>query len=503
MSQAPFDELKARLAEIHHIGRAKAMLEWDERTMMPPGGAEARAEQLAALVRVQHEKLASEEVGRLLDEVEPYGEELHYDTDEAALIRVARRDHEKAVRVPVELRAEIARASSIGEQAWVEARERSDFAHFLPHLERNVYLKLRYVHCFERENAYDPLLDDFEPGMKTGEISDVLGALKDALVPLVAAVREQAGGIDDGPLHGRFPAADQRRVVRALLEALPMPSTSWRLDEAPHPFQVGLAPTDIRLTTRYDESEVGAGIFAALHEYGHGLYENGVDPALDGTPLGRPSSLGLHESQSRTWENLVGRSRPFWARHFRTVSDVFGDQLGGADAEAFFRAVNKVEPSLIRVEADELTYDLHILVRFELERELFDGKLEPRDLPAAWNERVKEYLGIDVPDDAHGVLQDVHWAGASFGYFPTYSLGNVIAGQLWAAARGALPGLDGQIESGDMEPLREWLRENVHRHGSKFSAREVVERVTGGPIEVGPYVDYLRAKYGELYGLTH
>src|SRR4051794_1254930 len=238
-----FEELKARLAEIHHVGRAKAMLEWDERTMMPPGGGEARADQLAALVRVLHEKLASDELGRLLDEVEPFGEELHYDSDEAALIRTARRDHEKAVRVPVELRAEIARASSIGEQAWREARERSDFQHFLPHLERNLYLKLRYVHCFEREDAYDPLLDDFEPGMKTDEIARILAELKDGILPLVAAVREHADEIDHNPLRGHFPVEDQRQVVRSVLEALPMPPGSWRLDEAAHPFQIGLAPT--------------------------------------------------------------------------------------------------------------------------------------------------------------------------------------------------------------------------------------------------------------------
>jgi carboxypeptidase Taq len=460
MSRKPstFDELKARLAEIHHIGRAKAMLEWDERTMMPPGGTEARAEHLAALASVQHEKLSSVELGRLLDEVEPYGEELHYDSDEAALIRVARRDHEKAVRVPVELRAELTRSSSLAEQAWREARAQSDFAHFLPHLERNIFLKLRYVHCFDREDAYDPLLDDFEPGMKTGEIARILEELKVAVVPLVASVGQHADEIDHSALRGHFPIDVQRRVVRSLLDDLPMPPGSWRLDDAVHPFQVSLAATDIRLTTRYDETDLGASIFAALHEYGHGLYENGVDPSLDATPLDRPSSLGLHESQSRTWENLVGRGRPYWRRYFATLADAFPDQLGAINAEAFYRAVNRVKPSLIRVEADELTYDLHVLLRFELERELFDGKLEPRDLPDAWNQRMSDYLGIDVPNDSVGVLQDVHWAAGEFGYFPTYSLGNVIAGQLWQVTRDALPDLDRQIQSGDMEPLREWMQ---------------------------------------------
>jgi carboxypeptidase Taq len=494
-----FDELKGRLAEIHYLGRAKALLDWDERTMMPRGGGDARAEQLATLVQVQHEKLASEEIGRLLAEVEPFGEELHYDSDEAALIRVARRDHEKARRVPVELRAAITRAASVAEHAWREARERSDFEHFLPHLERNVYLKLRYVHCFEREDTYDPLLDDFEPGMNTAEIAAVLADLKEALVPLAAELSERAAGVDDSILGKRFPVERQRDVVRRMLGELPMPHDSWRLDETTHPFELALSPTDVRITTRYDEQGLGS-IFAGLHEYGHGLYENGVDPALDGTPLASPTSLGLHESQSRMWENLVGRSLPFWRRYYGLLAETFPAELDGTDPEGFYRAVNKVEPSLIRIEADELTYDLHILIRFELERELIDGELEPRDLPAAWNERVRSYLGIEVPDDAHGVLQDVHWADAAFGYFPTYSLGNVIAAQLWEAARVALPDLDRQIEEGQFEPLREWLRENVHRHGRKYSAGEVVERATGKPIGVGPYVDYLKAKFDSLYG---
>ena len=493
-----FDELKERLAEIHYLGRAKALLDWDERTVMPPGGAESRAEQVAALVRVQHEKLASEDLGRLIAEVEPFGEELHYDSDEAALIRVAKRDHEKARRVPVELRAAIARASTIVEHAWREARANSDFEHFLPHLERNLYLKLRYVHCFEREDAYDPLLDDYEPGMKVAEIATVLSDLKQALVPLAAEILQRTRGVDDALLTKRFPIERQRDVVRRLLGALPMPDTSWRLDETTHPFETSLSPTDVRLTTRYEDRGL-ASVFAALHEYGHGLYENGVDPALDGTPLAKPNSLGLHESQSRMWENLIGRSLPFWRHFYGLLAEAFPGELGSAGPEEFCRAVNKVQPSLIRIEADELTYDLHILLRFELERELIDGTVEPRELPVVWNDRVKSYLGIEVPDDAHGVLQDVHWADAAFGYFPAYSLGNVIAGQLWEAIRAALPDLDEQIDRGSFEPLREWLRENVHRHGRKFSAAEVVERATGRPIDVRPYVAYLTDKFASLY----
>jgi carboxypeptidase Taq len=498
--QSKFNELRRRLGEIHYLGRAKALFDWDERTMMPPGGAEARADQIGALVRVRHERLASDELGRLLDELEPFGEELSYDSDDAALIRTAKRDYEKARRVPIELHAEIARSASVAEHAWREAKQRDDFQHFLPHLERNVYLKLRYAHCFEREDAYDPLLDDYEPGMKTPEIATVLADLKEALLPLVDEVSKRAADVDDSFLRKRFPTDQQRNVVRRLLGALPMPAESWRLDETTHPFEMSLSPTDVRLTTRYDEEDLLASVFAALHEYGHGLYENGVDPALDGSPLGRPTSLGLHESQSRMWENLVGRSLPFWRRFYGLLEESFPGELDGVGPEGFFRAVNKVQPSLIRIEADELTYDLHIMVRFELERELIDGTLEPRALPDAWNERIRSYLGIDVPDDTHGVLQDVHWAGGDFGYFPTYSLGNVIAAQLWEAMREAIPDLDRQIELGEFGPLREWLREHVHRHGRKYSAAEVVQRATGRPIEVGPYVRYLTEKFRALYG---
>jgi carboxypeptidase Taq len=495
-------DLKELLAEIRDLDRARAVLEWDERTMMPAGGAGARGEQIATLERLRHERLRSDELGRLVDVLSSYGEDIPYDSEEASLIRVARRDHEKASRVPTRLKTEIARAAVAGEQAWREARRRSDFSLFLPFLERNVELKLQYVRCFDAEDPYDPLLDDFEPGMPTAEIAGVLEELKNELVPLVDAVGERNGAIDDSFLRGSFPVDLQRALVAGLLNSLPMPTTQWRLDETSHPFATAFTPTDVRLTTRYDEHNLTEAIFSSLHEYGHGLYENGVDPALEHTPLCQPTSLGMNESQSRMWENRIGRSRGFWRSFHRRVEEAFPDQLGGAGAEALYRAFNNVRPSLIRTDADELTYDLHVLVRFELELELFHGRLVPSELPDAWNERVYSYLGIDVPRDADGVLQDVHWAEGLFGYFPTYSLGNVIAGQLWEAAAAALPDLDEEIERGELGGLREWLRENVHRHGRMLSSAEIVEQATGGPIEVGPYIRYLKQKYGELYGLA-
>jgi carboxypeptidase Taq len=494
-------ELENRLAEIHDIGRARALLAWDERTMMPPGGAAARAEQLATLARVLHERLVSDQVARLLEELGSYEQELPYDSDEASLIRVARREHERARRVPIELKVEIARASSIGEHAWEEARARSDFALFLPYLRKNVELELRYVECFDAQRPYDPLLDDFEPGMTTAEAERLLGELKEAILPLAAAIAERAGSVDDSCLHGSFAVERQRELVLGILEELPIAPDAWRLDGSAHPFSTSFSVNDVRITTRYSEDYLASALFSALHELGHGLYDNGVDSTLDRSALSHPASLGVHESQSRLWENMVGRGLPFWRHFYPRLKALFPDSFASVQLRDFHRAVNKVQPSLIRTEADEVTYNLHIILRFELEQEILQGGFELRELPEAWNARMKSYLGLDVPDDADGVLQDVHWAEGSFGYFPTYSIGNIISGQLWEALREQIPDLDDQIERGELGALREWLRQNVHRHGGKFTSAEMIERVTGGPIEVGPYVRYLKQKMGEIYAL--
>ncbi len=496
-----YTELRERLAELHDLDRARAVLAWDSRTMMPAAGAAMRAEQLATLERLHHELLVSDETGRLLEAARTFAESRAPDSDEAALVRVARRDREKALRVPADLKAAIARAKSLGEHAWQEARARSDFGAFAPYLERNVELKLRYAQCFDAAHPYDPLLDDFEPGMTTAEATALLGALKEALVPLVAAIGARADAVDDACLHRHFPVAQQERLLLDIGRALPLPAGGWRLDPTAHPFATAFSTADVRLTTSYDERHLGTALFALLHEAGHGMYESGISPALARTPLCRPVSLGLHESQSRLWENAIGRSRPFWRRFFPAVRAAFPQQFAGVDAEGAYRAVNAVRRSLIRVQADEVTYDLHIILRFELEQEILQERLAVRDLPAAWNARMHEYLGLDVPRDADGVLQDVHWAEGLFGYFPTYSLGNVIAAQVRAALRAALPDLDARVEAGDFAALGEWLRERVHRHGRKLTPAETLARAVGGPVDVAPYVRYLHEKFGELYGL--
>ncbi len=499
--QEELDQLTERLALITDLGKSARLLAWDQQTMMPRGGAAARAEQLATLARVSHEQFVADDVGGLLQSLERYEATLPPDSNDASLIRVTRRDWEKARCVPAELQADLTRSASIAQEAWVEARADSDYAAFLPHLKRNVDLRKRYIDCFEATaEPYDVLLDDYEEGMTTAAVRSVFDRLKDALPPLIDAARERADAVGGAVLTGPFPLDGQQSVARSIIGRFGFDDREWRLDLAAHPFATSISHGDIRLTTRYSESDLTS-LFASMHECGHGLYENGISPELDRTPLSSGVSLGLHESQSRLWENLVGRSRAFWQGCYPELAAVFPKQLAGVDVERFYRAVNTVRPSLIRVEADEATYNLHVILRFELEQDIIEDRIDLRDLPEAWNAKMKEYLGVDVPDDARGVLQDIHWAGGIFGYFPTYSLGNVMSVQIWEAARGALPDLEEQVKAGQLMPLRDWLRQNLHRHGRKFTPEETLERVVGGPIDPEPYVRYLKAKVGEIYGL--
>lgn len=493
-------ELRERLAEIADLNAAGGLLGWDQQTMMPERAAPLRAEQLGTLGKLVHERFTDDAIGRLLDAAGAGGDRLG-STDEA-LVRVTRRDWEKARRVPSELAAELARAGALGHQAWVDARERSDFAAFLPFLRHNVELKLRYVECFDGyDDPYDVLLDDYEEGMTSAEVDALFAELRAGLVPLIAAVAERADAVDASPLHGEFPVEGQRELVGRVVSRLGWSADGWRLDEAAHPFATSFGPGDVRLTTRYDPGYVGMALYGAIHEFGHGLYESQVDPALARTPLGEGVSLGVHESQSRLWENIVARGRPFAGWLHSQLTEIFPRQFGDVSQDAFHRAVNKVQPSLIRVEADEATYGLHIILRFELERAMISGTVALEDLPEAWNARMKEYLGVDVPNDAVGVLQDVHWSGGDIGYFATYALGNLIGAQLWERARRDLPELDSALAAGDGSSLRAWLGEHVHRHGRTYPPRELVQQVVGGPIAVQPFLAYLNGKLGPIYGL--
>jgi carboxypeptidase Taq len=470
--------------------------------MMPRRGAETRAEVISTLERIRHEKLVSAQAGELIDAAEAALNGSGPDSDDARLVSVTRRRFEKARRVPTELAGEMARAGSIGQGVWAEARAKNDFALFAPYLERNFELARAYVECFDGYDApYDVLLDDFEPSIKSSDVQRLFEELKAELIPLIATLAEHADEVDDKCLHDHFPLEGQRRLVEWAVRRMGFDPTSWRLDDAVHPFATSFGRMDVRITTRWDETYFPMALFGGMHECGHGLYENGVADSLQRSPLSRLDSLSLHESQSRMWENMVGRGRAFSHALAPMVAEC-SDGAIAPDALALYRAVNRVSPSLIRVEADEATYGLHIVLRFELEQELLGGSLTVADLPEAWRSRFKEYLGIEVPTDSEGALQDVHWSGGLIGYFPTYALGNLIAGQLWEKIQTDIPTLDDQVASGELMELREWLREHIHRHGAKFPTTELLGRVVGEPISVAPFIGYLKRKLGDVYGLA-
>jgi carboxypeptidase Taq len=488
------EQLKSRLADQHALGVLANLLAWDQRTMMPAAGAVHRARHLSLLERTAHEKLTDPEIGRLLDELAPLADSLDPDSDDAGLLRLARRAYDKAVQVPTTLRGEMAQAASEAVPVWIEAKAASSFDLFLEPLERNVELRRRYVECFEpRAEPYDILLDDFEPEMETAEVTRIFDEIKAELVPLIAELRDRE--VDDSFLFGDFPVDRQVALDHEVVGLFGHRPNTWRIDPTEHPFATGAGIDDIRITTRYYADSLKS-LFATMHEYGHGLYEHQIPRPIADLPIGTGASLGLHESQSRLWENLVGRSLPFWRFFFPRLQEVFPEQLRRVDLPRFYVAVNRVQPSLIRIRADEVTYGMHVILRFELEQDIVNGRVELRDLPVRWAEKMDEYLGVEVPDDANGVLQDMHWAAGLIGYFSTYLLGTVMSVQIWEKAREDIPDLEERIERGELAALRDWLGENLHVHGRKFSPQETLRRAVGTTIDAKPYLAYLKRKYG-------
>jgi carboxypeptidase Taq len=490
------EQLKERLVEVGDLGKVARLLGWDQQTMMPPAGTAHRADQFSTLLRIAHEKFTDPEVGRLLDELQPMEDSLDPDSDDAALIRLTRRDYEKAVKVPASLRAATARAAAEARPVWVKAKTESDFASFLPSLERIVELKLEYVECVADGAAeqYDVLLDDFEPQTTTAEVRTLFEELKPPLVELIAQLRER--DVDDSFLHGDFPPDRQVVLSHEVVDLFGHRPDSWRIDPTEHPFASGAGRDDVRITTNYHPDSLES-LFSTMHEYGHGLYSHQQPKHLERLPTGGPCSLGIHESQSRLWENLVGRSRPFWQFFYPRLQETYPDQLGGVDLERFYAGIHAVRPSLIRIQADEVTYGMHVMLRFELEQDIVEGRVELRDLPHRWNEKMWDYLGVEVPDDGHGVLQDVHWSGGSIGYFSTYLVGTVASVQIWQAAKRDVPDLEEEVGRGEFAALRDWLGEHVHSLGRKFSPQETLRRATGSPIQAQPYLDYLRRTYAD------
>lgn len=495
-------ELKQRFREIGDLAAIRSMLSWDHATYMPKEGAAARARERALLSKLRHERLTAPELGRLIDDLTPYGESLPYDSDDASLIRVARRDFEKAIRVSADFAARAAEHGSASYDAWTRARPANDFAVMRPFLEKAIDLSREYAEFFAPyQHIADPLIDASEQGMTAALIRALFAALREELLPLVADICSQPP-LPDDCLRGFFPEKAQLDFGRMAVERLGYDFNRGRLDNTHHPFCCRLSAGDVRITTRVDEGHFGETLFAAMHEAGHALYEQGVARALDGTPLGCGVSAGVHESQSRLWENIIGRSRSFWAHFYPLLRQSFPDALQGTDMETFYRAINKVERSLIRTEADEVTYNLHIMMRFDLELALLEGQLQVKDLPEVWIERMKSDLGVAPADDRDGCLQDVHWYGGMLGGgFQSYTIGNILSAQFYAAAAKAHPEIAEETAQGEFGTLAGWLRQHIYEHGRKFSPSELIARAAGEALSIKPYLAYLRQKYAELYHL--
>jgi carboxypeptidase Taq len=496
--------------DLYALRSAVGVLSWDQETMMPAKGGEGRARAMASLSRVMHQRFSDP---RLLETLEACaaGNGNGLTEEERVVVRELRRDRDKAVKVPEALAAEIAETVSLSQRVWAEARPKNDTAAFNPWLAKVIGLRRREAECLGyAETPYDALLENYEPGARTSYLRTLLKDLKAELVPLLGKLLEaqekdardlKAAGKSVPTLDGKiFPVADQRGFNMEILAAMGFDLEAGRLDESAHPFTEGLHPEDVRLTTRYSEKDLMSALFSTLHEGGHGIYEQGFQPRFFGTPMAEAVSLGVHESQSRLWENQVGRSRDFWSRYYPGLVKTFPAQLAGMDLNAFLKAINRVQPSLIRVEADEVTYNLHIVLRFELETALFGGELEPAGLESAWNEGMRRNLGIVPPSPSVGYLQDVHWSCGLLGYFPTYTLGNLRAAQLFDAAQRAMPGLSADIRSGTFGPLKAWLNANVHGHGRRYPGDDLLEKVTGEKTTIAPFIHYLKSKYGALYG---
>jgi len=497
--ETAYQRLIARVQDVGRMRAVSELLDWDQEVLMPDKGVNARAEQTALLAGLAHERLVSDETKELVDEAEVPGDDLPATTN----LRETKRVFKRAASVPTELVKELARVTSHAKNAWAKAREMSHFPTFAPHLakiielEKDVAERIGYT-----TEPYDALMDEFEPGAKAAEVEALFAQLRDFTADLVERTRQAPNQPDASILKRHYPKEKQATVARRFSEALGFDFTAGRIDVSVHPFCTSPGgPGDVRITTRYFEDFLPASLFGVMHETGHALYEQGLPAERACTPSGQAVSLGIHESQSRLWENMVGRGRAFWSRHFDSLKADFPEALGDVTLDQFYGAINTVSPSMIRVEADEVTYNLHIILRFEIERALFTGSLDHADVPEAWNEKMRKSLGIVPKDDSKGCLQDVHWSMGAFGYFPTYTLGNLYAAQFFAQARRDLPDLDGVLAKGETRPLLDWLRDRIHRHGQCYRAGELVERVTGKPLSIEPFKAYITEKVSGVYGL--
>ena len=497
-----FDKACEHATQIRYLESTMALLEWDQHTKLPSQGGEYRARQITFLAGEIHRRKTDAKYGDLLNELAESDLAKDKHSDSGATIAELRRDFQKKSKLPQSLVENLARECSLGQQVWIEARKADDFSKFAPNLKTIFELKREQADAIGFEDqAYDALLDEYEPGAKTAAVAKALNELKDELVPLVAKIADSGKKPDIEILHRNFPVAAQERFCKMASNKIGFDYQRGRLDVTHHPFCTELGPDDVRITTRYDESFFNSAFFGTLHEAGHGIYEQGLRTAYYGLAPGQYCSLGIHESQSRLWENLVGRCNAFWNHFYADAQSEFPQALGDVPQEQFYAAINDVRPSLIRVEADELTYNLHIIIRFQLEQDLINGVLNTDDLPSAWNAKYEEFLGIHPPSNADGVLQDVHWSAGLIGYFPTYSLGNLYASQFYEAAENELGDLPAMFARGEFQPLKDWLNKNVHARGKCFLSTELGELVTGKPLSHHPLMKHLREKTSEIYGL--
>ena len=487
--------------ELEDLGHISAVLGWDQQINMPPGGAEERGMQLAAIGRIMHEKITSDEVRQLIEDLVEEADDLEAESDEARMVKVSKRAVEKRTKVPLSLLLENIQATTMAHEAWVKAKKQSDFSIFQPHLEKIIDLRKQYADLFKPyDHVYDPLLDDFEPGMKTAEVQEIFNQLRPQQVELVSAIAEKEPP-DNSFIKQPYKQEFQEIIGRAVITRFGYDWDRGRLDQAPHPFTTEFGRGDVRITTRYLKDDGGSALFSTMHEAGHAMYGQGIPEKYRRHPLSGAASLAIHESQSRLWENLVGRSREFWTFFYPSLEMLFPEYLADVSLEDFYRGINKVEPTMIRVEADEATYNLHIMLRLEIEIGLMEGTIEVKDLPEIWNAKMEDYLGVTPPDDSQGVLQDIHWSGGMVGYFPTYALGNLASVQLWDKMLEEHPAIPDQIAKGKFDTILVWMREHVHQYGSKFEPQEIMLKATGSKITPEPYMAYLKTKYGEIYGL--
>jgi carboxypeptidase Taq len=494
-------ELRRLVAEVVDLAQVAALVGWDQETMMPPKGAHFRATQQATLHGVIHERLTDRKIGDLLDGLEEPSVNQSLSDVDRAMVRVIRRDYKRATKLPASLVIELATVTTQGLETWRRAREESRWELFAPDLTRIIDLKRQEAACIGyQDTAYDALLDEYEPGATTAQLQALFGDLRRETVQLLDRIDRSGRQLDRSAFEQPFDSTKQLAFTELILTQLGFDFTAGRQDKSTHPFTTSFGPTDVRVTTRVDERDLGPALYASIHEAGHGLYEQGVPLDLVRVGLGDGASLGIHESQSRLWENFIGRGLPFWQYALPRLRDAFPASLEHATPAMMVAASNRVERSLIRVEADEVTYNLHIIIRFEIERRLIAGEIQARDLPSVWNDLTRDYLGITPPDDRNGVLQDTHWAAGLFGYFPTYSLGNVYGAQLWATLRRQIPDLDDRIAVGEFGVVLDWMRDRIHRWGRMKLPGEIIQEATGEAANPKYLVAYLNEKYGALYG---